>query len=74
MLNRLFGTRFNVDSNRCTDGLWMSMYYENEKDDKRVLYVIIDCEGMFNTKRTLNEETKLSLICVAISDLTIFSS
>ena len=29
---------------------------------------------MFNTKRTLVEETKLSLICVAISDLTIFST
>ena len=29
---------------------------------------------MFNTKRTLEEETKLSLVCSAVSDLTIFST
>ena len=35
---------------------------------------MIDCEGMFNTKRTLEEETKLALVCSAVSDLTIFST
>ena len=57
----------------------MSMYCEQEQENntnnnKKVLYVVIDCEGMFNTKRTLEEETKLSLVCSAVSDLTIFST
>ena len=49
------------------------MYCEQE-NNKKVLYIVIDCEGMFNTKRTLEEETKLALVCSAVSDLTIFST
>lgn len=31
-MNRLFGTRFNVASTRCTDGIWMSIVeiYDND--------------------------------------------
>ena len=25
LLNKMFGTRFNVDTGRCTDGLWISL-------------------------------------------------
>ena len=31
VMNRLFGTRFNVSATRCTDGIWMSLVelYDN---------------------------------------------
>ena len=32
-LNRVFGTRFNVDSNRCTDGLWLSLSVREENNE-----------------------------------------
>ena len=56
LLNRLFGTRFNVDSKRCTDGLWLSMSVDIDKNGKEILYIIIDCEGLFNVRRILEEE------------------
>ena len=73
LLNRLFGTRFNVDSKRCTDGLWMSMSAE-EDEEKHILYVIIDCEGLFNVRRVIEEELQLVLVCTGISNLTVFNS
>ena len=72
ILNKIFGTRFNVDSSRCTDGLWMSMSVLKE-NDKQVLYVIIDCEGLFSIRRTTEEELRIVLVASAISDLVILN-
>ena len=51
LLNRIFGTRFNVDPRRCTNGLWISLSYEENEDNDMVLNIIIDCEGLFNVER-----------------------
>ena len=76
-MNKTFGTRFNVDSNRCTDGLWLSMSIKEEESEeekkKRILYVIIDCEGLFSIRRTMEEEIRLVLVTSAISDLVILN-
>jgi len=62
-----------VNINRCTDGIWLgiSLY---ESDQKKICYVIIDCEGLFNIRRTLDEEIKLVLSAISVSDITIFNT
>lgn len=47
-MNRIFGTRFNVDSARCTDGIWLS-YAELYEGNEKKIYVVMDCEGLFST-------------------------
>ena len=49
----------------------MSIKKEN---DKNILYVIIDCEGLFSLRRTIEEEIKLILVTTAISDLVILNT
>ena len=62
-----------MDSNRCTDGLWLSMSVKEEKDGKKILYVVLDCEGLFSIRRTMEEEIRLVLVTSAISDLVILN-
>jgi Guanylate-binding protein, N-terminal domain len=67
MLNRLFGTRFNVAAERCTDGIWMSAgFYKPPNEDPRLI-VVMDCEGLFSVSRSASEEMKL---CLALASLT----
>lgn len=73
ILNRFFGTRFNVNVNRCTDGLWMGFSFANI-GEKQVCYIVIDCEGLFNIRRRLDEEIRLVLAATSISDVTIFNT
>ena len=73
MLNKIFGTRFNVDSNRCTDGLWMSLSILEEKNNKKVLYILLDCEGLFSVRRSLEEELRIVLVAVSMSDFVILN-
>ena len=69
LLNRLFGTRYDVAAQRCTEGLWMSLaFVEN------CPFVIFDCEGLFSSERTLQEEMKLCLFLAALSDVLILNS
>ena len=73
MLNKIFGTRFNVDSNRCTDGLWMSLSILEKENNKKVLYILLDCEGLFSVRRSLEEELRIVLVAVSMSDLVILN-
>ena len=50
-MNRFFGTRFNVASARCTDGIWMSVVEMQENDTSSKIFVVLDCEGLFSTRR-----------------------
>lgn len=68
LLNRLFETRFDVSSNRCTDGIWLSAV----KSAGRTL-IILDCEGLFSVERSELEEVKLCVLLSAISDVTILN-
>ncbi|OMJ73862.1 hypothetical protein SteCoe_27341 [Stentor coeruleus] len=69
LLNRLFGTRFEVKSTRCTEGIWISISQINSKE-----FIILDCEGFFSANRTKQEEMKLSLVFAALSDIIILNS
>ncbi len=71
-MNRLFGTRFNVATARCTDGIWMSVVKTNNKD-KDQIFVVLDCEGLFSARRNDMEEMKLCLALSAVSDLMILN-
>lgn len=73
MLNRLFGTRFNVAGTRCTDGIWMSMSFLKSSEDQKMLVIVLDCEGLFSIVRSTNEETKLCLALAAVSDVLIIN-
>ncbi|KAL4489355.1 hypothetical protein ABPG72_019010 [Tetrahymena utriculariae] len=66
LLNRLFGTRFGVSVSRCTDGIWLGYsIIENTQ------ILVLDCEGLFSTKRTTGEEIKLLQQITLISDISI---
>jgi len=68
LLNRLFGTRFDVAAHRCTDGIWMSFArIENQ------VFLVMDCEGLFSVERSEQEEIKLCLLLAAIADVTILN-
>lgn len=67
-MNRLTGSRFNVASTRCTDGIWMSLAYINDQ-----LFVVLDCEGLFSTRRNDMEEAKLCLALSAVCDMFILN-
>ena len=72
-MNRFFGTRFDVAATRCTDGIWMSVVkilkYEEESD----IFMVLDCEGLFSTRRNNLEEMKLCLVLSAVSDIMILN-
>ncbi|KAM3136527.1 hypothetical protein pb186bvf_011330 [Paramecium bursaria] len=68
LLNRIFGTRFGVSSARCTDGIWMSI-----SKIENITFVLLDCEGLFSTRRTQDEETMLLAFLSSISDITILN-
>ena len=68
LLNRLFGTRFGVSSARCTDGIWISFSIVDN-----ILFFLLDCEGLFGSRRTDDEETMLLTFNTSISDATILN-
>lgn len=73
MLNRLFGTRFNVAANRCTDGIWMSCTIFESEEFKKKLVIVLDCEGLFSIRRNNQEEMKMCLALSSISDILILN-
>ena len=50
------------------------MSVDIDKNGKEILYIIIDCEGLFNVRRILEEELQLVAVCAGISNFTIFNS
>jgi predicted GTPase len=73
IMNRFFGTRFDVASERCTDGIWMSVSRIVRHDGKTQHFVVLDCEGLFSSRRNDQEEMKLCLTLSAISDIMILN-
>ena len=51
VMNRYFGTRFNVASTRCTDGIWISLSEIIDKNNEKKIFLILDCEGLFSARR-----------------------
>ena len=37
------------------------------------MYVVIDCEGLFSIRRTIEEELRMVLVTCAVSDLVILN-
>ena len=68
LLNRIFGTRFGVSSARCTDGVWLGV-----SKMKDTTFLLLDCEGLFSSRRTPDEETMLLAFLSSISDVTILN-
>lgn len=72
ILNRLFGTRFNVAAERCTDGIWMSVgFYKPQGAQSTRLIVVMDCEGLFSVARSASEEMKMCLALASVTDAFI---
>lgn len=51
VLNRFFGTRFNVAATRCTDGIWMSCVEMYTSTGEGKVFIVLDCEGLFSARR-----------------------
>jgi hypothetical protein len=65
LMNRIFDTRFDVRTTRCTDGIWMSYSYIEGK-----FIIIFDCEGLFSRQRKEIEEVKLLTFLAGVCDFT----
>ena len=74
LLNRLFGTRFNVAANRCTDGIWISTSIVKNDEGKKKLIFVIDCEGLFSIRRNTEDELKMILALTSISDILLLNN
>ena len=74
LLNRLFGTRFNVAANRCTDGIWISTSIVKNDEGKDMLIFVIDCEGLFSIRRNSEDELKMILALTSISDILLLNN
>ena len=72
-MNRLFGTRFDVSAERCTDGIWMSLS-KVVHEGKHKTFVVLDCESLLSTRRNYMEEEKLCLVLTAVSDYFILNT
>jgi hypothetical protein len=62
-MNRIFDTRFDVRTTRCTDGIWMSYLYIEGN-----IIIVFDCEGLFSKQRKEIEEVKLLTFLAGVSD------
>jgi hypothetical protein len=69
LMNRLFGTRFDVATERCTDGIWIGMAVLEGQT-----YVVLDCEGLLSHHRTAQDEMRMCLALAAVSDVLIFNT
>jgi hypothetical protein len=65
LMNRIFDTRFDVRTTRCTDGIWMSYSYIEGK-----VIIVFDCEGLFSMQRKEIEEVKLLTFLAGVCDFT----
>jgi hypothetical protein len=65
LMNRIFDTRFDVRTTRCTDGIWMSYSYLEGN-----IIIVFDCEGLFSRQRKPTEEVKLLAFLAAVCDFT----
>jgi hypothetical protein len=65
LMNRIFDTRFDVRTTRCTDGIWMSYSYIEGN-----IIIVFDCEGLFSKQRKEIEEVKLLTFLAGVSDFT----
>ncbi|KDO21871.1 hypothetical protein SPRG_12373 [Saprolegnia parasitica CBS 223.65] len=66
-LNHLTGSSFAISGARCTDGVWLTLRPYGE-----TLLVVLDFEGLGSFERSMQEDTLLSVLNAAISQLTIF--
>ena len=73
ILNKIFCIRSNVNSNGCIDGLLMSLSILEKENNKKVLYILLDCEGLFSVRRSLEEELRIVLVAVSMSDFVILN-
>ncbi len=73
VMNRFFGTRFNVASTRCTDGIWISICVMPISEEESKVFIAMDCEGLFSARRNDQEEMKLCLALAAVSDVMILN-
>lgn len=69
LMNRLFGTRFDVSARRCTEGIWIGL---GMIETTHVL--VLDCEGLFSSERTASEEMMMCIFLTALSDELIVNS
>ena len=57
-----------MKAERCTDGIWMSLAREHDR-----YCIVMDSEGLFSQERDTQEEIKLLLLLIAVSDFVIFN-
>ena len=55
-------------STRCTDGIWLSVAFLHGQP-----VVVLDCEGLFSTRRNDLEEVKLCLTLAAVTDILLLN-
>ncbi|KAH9326220.1 hypothetical protein KI387_006398, partial [Taxus chinensis] len=79
LLNHLSGSLLDVSGGRCTDGVWMTIAttedssHAHSQEAGRYLYVLLDFEGLGSFELSEQEDMLLSVLNVAVRNLTIFN-
>ncbi|KAL3686192.1 hypothetical protein R1sor_004214 [Riccia sorocarpa] len=74
LLNHLSGSLLDVSGGRCTDGVWMTVRFEEGSDENACMYVLLDFEGVGTFERSEQEDMLLSVLNAAISNMTIYNT
>ena len=71
LLNRMFNCMFDVAAQRCTDGGWLSLSLDPHTNKWNI---VIDCEGLFSSVRTIEEESKMIAFLTMFCDHLIINT
>ncbi|KAL3686193.1 hypothetical protein R1sor_004215 [Riccia sorocarpa] len=74
LLNHLSGSLLDVSGGRCTDGVWMTVRFDEGSGENACMYVLLDFEGVGTFERSEQEDMLLSVLNAAISNITIYNT
>ncbi|KAL2635729.1 hypothetical protein R1flu_007208 [Riccia fluitans] len=74
LLNHLSGSLLDVSGGRCTNGVWMTVRFDDSSaNENACMYLLLDFEGVGTFERSEQEDMLLSVLNAAVSNITIYN-